>query len=185
MASGRNLLCRPRQGGRGSHEQTMLEKDFILSQPILEGFVEAPTWAFSGLPHGADLACEVPLDSGNCRSLWRQQHRRPSSFSEKCSAGLRRASRGASKLLSDDDPRTARRPFDSRTIPWLQEKANISKAWGCIIRPKGFKMVCVTIRQDQGNWLRMMSEKTGKRLSQLGREATEYYLSEKNEDDFE
>src|SRR3989338_2511261 len=84
MASGRNLLCRPRQGGRGSHEQKMPKKDFVLSQPILEGFVEAPMRAFSGVSHRSDLACEVPLDSGNRRSLWRRQYRRPSSFSEKC-----------------------------------------------------------------------------------------------------
>ncbi len=40
----------------------------------------------------------------------------------------------------------------------------------------GLKTCSVTIRQDQGDWLRMMSEKTGKRLSQLGREAMENYL---------
>src|SRR3989338_1235267 len=114
MASGRNLLCRPRQGGRGSHEQKMPKKDFVLSQPILEGFVEAPMRAFSGVSHRSDLACEVPLDSGNRRSLWRRQYRRPSSFSEKCPAGHRQASRGTSKLLSDDNPGTARWPFDSR-----------------------------------------------------------------------
>ena len=41
----------------------------------------------------------------------------------------------------------------------------------------GLKTVSVTIRQDQGDWLRMMSEKTGKRLSQLGREAMEHYFA--------
>lgn len=41
----------------------------------------------------------------------------------------------------------------------------------------GLKTISVTIRQDQGDWLRMMSEKTGKKLSQLGREAMEFYLT--------
>ncbi len=40
----------------------------------------------------------------------------------------------------------------------------------------GLKNIPVTIRRDQSYWLRMMAEKTGKKISQLGREAIEYYL---------
>ena len=41
----------------------------------------------------------------------------------------------------------------------------------------GLKTVSVTIRQDQGDWLRMMSEKTGKKMSHLGRAAMEHYFA--------
>lgn len=39
------------------------------------------------------------------------------------------------------------------------------------------KHISISIRQDQGSWLRMMAEKTGKKISQLGREAIGYYLA--------
>jgi len=42
----------------------------------------------------------------------------------------------------------------------------------------GLKTVPVTIRRDQDDWLRKMAQLTGKRLSQLGREAIQSYLSE-------
>ena len=41
----------------------------------------------------------------------------------------------------------------------------------------GLKTIPVTIRQDQDDWLRLVADKTGKKLSQLGREAVEYYLA--------
>lgn len=41
---------------------------------------------------------------------------------------------------------------------------------------QGLKMVPVTIRKDQDQWLQIMIEKTGKKRSELGREAFEYYL---------
>ena len=41
----------------------------------------------------------------------------------------------------------------------------------------GLKTAPLTIRKDQEEWLRMMAEKTGKNLSQLGREAIKHYLS--------
>ncbi len=40
----------------------------------------------------------------------------------------------------------------------------------------GLKVIPVTIRRDQIDLLRIMAEKTGKKLSQLGREAIEHYL---------
>ncbi len=44
----------------------------------------------------------------------------------------------------------------------------------------GLKHIPITIRRDQSSWLRMMAEKTGKKISQLGREAIEYYLDNHN-----
>ncbi len=40
----------------------------------------------------------------------------------------------------------------------------------------GLKNVSVTIRQDQADWVRVLAEKTGKKLSEIGREALEYYF---------
>ena len=40
----------------------------------------------------------------------------------------------------------------------------------------GLKNVSVTIRQDQLDWVRVMAAKTGKKLSEIGREALEYYF---------
>lgn len=40
----------------------------------------------------------------------------------------------------------------------------------------GLKHIPITIRQDQSSWLRIMAEKTGRKISQLGREAIENYL---------
>ncbi len=40
----------------------------------------------------------------------------------------------------------------------------------------GLKNISVTIRQDQADWVRIMAEKTGKKLSEIGREALEYFF---------
>ena len=43
----------------------------------------------------------------------------------------------------------------------------------------GLKTVSVTLRKDQADWLRSMSELTGKTISQLGRNALDEYLAER------
>jgi predicted DNA-binding protein len=43
----------------------------------------------------------------------------------------------------------------------------------------GLRTYPLTIRQDQDAWLRTMAEKTGKKLSHIGREAVEWYFNEK------
>ena len=43
----------------------------------------------------------------------------------------------------------------------------------------GLKTVSVTLRKDQSDWLRSMSELTGKTISQLGRDALDEYLAER------
>ncbi len=45
--------------------------------------------------------------------------------------------------------------------------------------PVGLKTISVTIRKDQDQLLRIFAEKTGKNISQLGREALEAYLETK------
>ncbi len=61
---------------------------------------------------------------------------------------------------------------------WL--KLNKEPSIPCITGKKypvqGLLIVPVTIRQDQDDWLRIMVEKTGKKRSEIGREAFEYYL---------
>lgn len=42
----------------------------------------------------------------------------------------------------------------------------------------GLKHIPLTIRKDQSEWMRLMSEKTGKKMSRLGREAIEFYLTQ-------
>ena len=43
----------------------------------------------------------------------------------------------------------------------------------------GLKTVSVTLRKDQAEWLRSMAELTGKTISQLGRDALDEYLAER------
>lgn len=45
---------------------------------------------------------------------------------------------------------------------------------------QGLSTIGVTIRRDQDSWIRVMSEKAGKTMSEIGREALECYLTEKN-----
>ncbi len=60
---------------------------------------------------------------------------------------------------------------------WL--KLNKEPEIRCITGKKypvrGLKTIAVTIRKDQDDWLRQMVEKTGKKRSEIGREALEYY----------
>ena len=42
----------------------------------------------------------------------------------------------------------------------------------------GLKIIATTIRKDQDDWLRQMVEKTGKKRSELGREALEYFFEQ-------
>jgi len=43
----------------------------------------------------------------------------------------------------------------------------------------GLKTVSITIRRDQASWLRSMSETTGRTISEMGRNALEFYFSKR------
>jgi len=43
----------------------------------------------------------------------------------------------------------------------------------------GLKIVSITLRRDQAAWLRSMAETTGKSISELGRDALEFYFAER------
>ena len=76
MASSRNLLCRPRQGGQhGSHGQKSTQESFVLSFRALESSLEATENLFSDLSGWTHLACEVSIDQGDCQRVWRRQYR--------------------------------------------------------------------------------------------------------------
>jgi len=45
----------------------------------------------------------------------------------------------------------------------------------------GLKTVSITIRRDQAAWLRAMSDKTGKSISEIGRNALEIYFSKREQ----
>src|SRR3989338_7360781 len=94
MASGRNLLCRPRQGGHGSHGQETTQKDFVLSFEFLESPEQTPKEISSGLFGRSALSGEVSLHPGNRYRVWRRQHRRPSPVSDS---------------LAQESPKTSRR----------------------------------------------------------------------------
>src|SRR3989338_9182434 len=79
MASGRNLLCRPRQGGHGSHENKSSQKSFVLSREFLESRYQTPESLSLDLPRRSTLACKIPFHSGNRLGVWPGEYGRPSS----------------------------------------------------------------------------------------------------------
>jgi predicted DNA-binding protein len=58
----------------------------------------------------------------------------------------------------------------------LNKEPNVECITGKKYPVQGLQVVPVTIRKDQDSWLQMMVEKTGKKRSELGREAFEYYV---------
>ncbi len=57
----------------------------------------------------------------------------------------------------------------------LNKEPNIACITGKKYPVQGLRVVPVTIRKDQDLWLQGMVEKTGKKRSEIGREAFEYY----------
>jgi len=113
MASGRNLLWRPIQGGRGSHENQCSQKSFVLSRGFLESYQQAAESLSVDLPCRLDLACEIPLYSGDRLGVRSEEHRWPSSihdglFEEKSKTSERKPapdSRNVYRKKRAPDPR--------------------------------------------------------------------------------
>src|SRR3989338_3481434 len=107
-ASGRNLLCRQRQGGHGSHGQKSTQESFVLPFGILEEREQTSKDLFFDLPYRSHLAGEVSLDPGDCPRIWRGQYRWPSPVPEGFSQEDPTPPRGKS---ASNQPQGAGGPF--------------------------------------------------------------------------
>lgn len=68
-----------------------------------------------------------------------------------------------------------RRALDAYRL-MLNKEPEIQCVTGKKYPVRGLKIIATTIRKDQDEWLRQMVEKTGKKRSEIGREALEYYF---------
>src|SRR3989338_6652941 len=83
MASSRNLLCRPRQGGRGSHENQSSQESFDLSFLFLDCSDQAAENSRLGLSDWPDLADQVSFDPRNRQSSRQNTSGQPAALFER------------------------------------------------------------------------------------------------------